>query len=401
MVDLKLLRDCYLSTPSKIVMLVADGLGGVPHPESRKSELEAADLPNLDALARESACGLTIPVLPGVTPGSGPGHLALFGYDPLKYTIGRGVLEALGIGIELQDGEVAIRGNFCTVDGEGRVVDRRAGRIPTELSTPLCQRLASIELPGVELSVYPVKDHRFVLVLRGDGLDARLTETDPQKTGVVPPPVRPLAPGAEGTAQLVNRFVSEARQLLQDEERANMVLLRGASSLPHLPQMGEVYKLKPAAIAPYPMYRGIARVMGMAVVPTGSTLKESVKTLEESFDNYDFFFVHYKASDATGEDGNFQAKVAALEEFDLYIPQVRRLNPDVLIVAGDHATPSLLAQHSWHPVPFLLHSRWTLGEGIDGFSERACARGSLGTFPAVYIMLLALSHAGKLAKFGA
>ena len=401
MVDLEVLRDSFVATPSRIVMLVADGLGGVPHPDSRKSELEAAQLPNLVALAKESACGLTIPVLPGVTPGSGPGHLSLFGYDPLKYIIGRGVLEALGIGVELQEGEVAVRGNFCTIDGQGLVVDRRAGRIPTELTIPLCQRLGTIQLPGVELSVYPVKDHRFVLVLRGDGLDDRLTETDPQATGVAPPPVRALVAEAGRTAEVANRFVHGARQMLHNEERANMVLLRGFSSLPHLPRMAELYKLKPAAIAAYPMYRGIAQVMGMDVIPTGSTFGEEVKTLKDSFGRYDFFFVHYKPTDAAGEDGSFQAKVEALEEFDSHIPQVRELNPEVLIVAGDHATPSLLAQHSWHPVPFLLHSRWTLGEGIDGFSERACARGSLGTFPAVYIMLLALSHAGKLAKFGA
>ena len=401
MVDLEVLRDCYVSTFSRIVMLVADGLGGVPHPDTHKSELEAANLPNLSALAAESACGLTIPVLPGVAPGSGPGHLSLFGYDPLKYVIGRGVLEALGVGVQLREGEVAVRGNFCTIDDQGLVVDRRAGRIPTELTTPLCQRLGTIQLPGVELSVYPVKDHRFALVLRGDGLDDRLTETDPQKTGVAPPQVRPLVPEAERTAQAANRFVYEARRILQNEERANMVLLRGISSLPHLPQIPEVYKLKPAAIAAYPMYRGIAQVMGMDVVPTGPTFRDEVKTLEHNFERYDFFFIHYKPSDAAGEDGSFQAKVETLEEFDSYIPQVRKLDPDVLIVAGDHATPSLLAHHSWHPVPFLLHSRWTLGEGIDGFSERACARGSLGTFPAVHIMLLALSHAGKLAKFGA
>ena len=400
MIDLKALYDSYTPNPAKIVLLVADGLGGVPHPDTRKSELEMADIPNLDALAWESACGLTIPILPGVAPGSGPGHLSLFGYDPIKYFIGRGVLEALGIGLELKEGEIAVRGNFCTLDGKGRVVDRRAGRIPTEQSTPLCQRLDSIKIPGVELSVHPVKDHRFVLMLRGEGLDARLTETDSQQTGVPPLDVTPLAPEAERSADILNRFVQEAKSALQDQERANMVLLRGISSLPHLPQMGDVYKLNPVAIAAYPMYRGIANVLGMQVIQTGATWKDELETLKENFGKHDFFFVHYKPTDATGEDGNVQAKVAALEEFDSFIPQVRELEPDVLLVAGDHATPSLLAMHSWHPVPFLLHSKWTLGEGIEGFSERTCAGGSLGTFPAVQIMLLALSHAGKLAKFG-
>ena len=400
MIDLEVLRGSYTKSPSKIVMLVADGLGGVPHPDTRKTELEMAHLPNLDALAWESACGLTIPILPGITPGSGPGHLALFGYDPLKYFIGRGVLEALGIGLELRRGEIAVRGNFCTVDGKGLVTNRRAGRIPTEQSAPLCRRLDSIQIPGVGLSVYPVKDHRFVLVLRGEGLDDRVNETDPQQTGVPPFEVSPQAAEAGKTADALNRFVEKAREALQDEERDNMVLLRGISLLPHLPSMGEVYKLTPAAIAAYPMYRGLAQVMGMRVVPTGSTFKDEVETLRESFDEHDFFFVHYKPTDATGEDGDFSAKVKALEEFDSLVPEVRELKPDVLMVAGDHATPSLLAKHSWHPVPFLLHSRWTLGEGVEGFSERSCAGGSLGTFPAMQIMLLALSHADKLAKFG-
>lgn len=400
MIDLEVLRDSYTKSPSKIVMLVADGLGGVPHPDTRKTELEMAHLPNLDALAWESACGLTIPILPGIAPGSGPGHLALFGYDPLKYFIGRGVLEALGIGLELQEGEIAVRGNFCTVDGKGLVTNRRAGRIPTEQSAPLCERLDSIQIPGVGLSVYPVKDHRFVLVLRGEGLDDRVNETDPQQTGVPPFEVSSQAAEAEKTADALNRFVEKAREALQDQERANMVLLRGISLPPHLPSMGEVYKLTPAAIAAYPMYRGLAQVMGMRVIPTGSAFKDEVETLKESFDEHDFFFVHYKPTDATGEDGDFSTKVEALEEFDSLIPEVRELKPDVLMVAGDHATPSLLAKHSWHPVPFLLHSKWTLGEGIEGFSERTCAGGSLGTFPAVQIMLLALSHADKLAKFG-
>ncbi|MDP3061723.1 MAG: 2,3-bisphosphoglycerate-independent phosphoglycerate mutase [Chloroflexota bacterium] len=400
MIDLQQLRDCYVSTPSKIVMLVADGLGGVPHPDTRKSELEAARIPNLNALAGRSACGLTVPVLPGITPGSGPGHLALFGYDPLKYVIGRGVLEALGIDVPLKKGDVAARGNFCTVDSNGLLTDRRAGRIPTELSAPLAVRLDTINVPGVELSAYPVKDHRFVLVLRGQGLDDRVSETDPQRTGVAPLDAQALAPEAKRTAQATNEFTRRARELLRGEERANMVLLRGFSQLPHLPPMGVVYRLVPAAIAAYPMYRGLARVVGMEVILTGATFADEVATLEAHFAEHDFFFLHYKPTDAAGEDGNFDGKVKALEALDEYIPRILALKPDVLMVAGDHATPSLMASHSWHPVPFMLHSRLTLGEGVEGFNERACARGSLGTFPAVNIMLLALSHAGKLTKFG-
>ena len=400
MIDLEALHDCYTSTSSKIVMLVVDGLGGLPHPDTGRSELEEAHIPNLDALARESACGLTTPVLPGVTPGSGPGHLALFGYDPLKHLIGRGALEALGIDVDLRPSDVAARGNFCTVDADGALVDRRAGRIPTELSAPLCERLNRIHLEGVQIDVFSVQDYRFVLRLRGSGLSQALSETDPQMTGVPPLASEALEPAAEKTAKLVNEFLAQAKRLLAEEERGNMVLLRGFAQLPKLPPMGKVYHLDPVGIAAYPMYRGLATVVGMNVIPTGRTFGDEVETLHEHFDNHDFFFIHYKPADAAGEDGDFEAKVKCLEELDPYIPQIRELNPDVLMVAGDHSTPAIMAGHSWHPVPFMLHSKLTLGEGVPAFNERACAQGSIGRIPATQIMLMALAHAGKLSKFG-
>ena len=400
MIDLEQIHDSIASTPSKIVLLVADGLGGLPHPDTRKSELETAHIPNLDALAQRSACGLTTPVEVGVAPGSGPGHLALFGYNPLKYLIGRGALEALGIGAELLPGDVAARGNFCTVDDEGLLTDRRAGRIRTELSAPLCQRLDSIEIPGVQVDVMPVQDYRFVLRLRGEGLSEAVEETDPQREGLPPRPARALEPGAERTAEIVQEFVSQAGRLLSEEQPANMVLLRGWAQLPNLPDFGQVYHLNPAAIAAYPMYRGIASVASMRIIPTGMTFGDEVDTLHANWDDHDFFFIHYKPADAAGEDGDFDGKVKCLEELDTHIPRILDLEPDVLMVAGDHATPAVMASHSWHPVPFMLHSRLTLGEGVDGFNERACAQGSIGRIPAETIMLLALSHSGKLGKFG-
>lgn len=400
MIDLEQLRDCYVSTPSKIVLLVVDGLGGLAHPDTGRSELETANLPNLDAMAQRSACGLTTPVLPGVAPGSGPGHLALFGYDPLKYMIGRGALEALGIEAELLPGDVAARGNFCTVDHSGSLVDRRAGRIPTELSAPLCRRLDGIELDGVALDVFPVQDYRFVLRLRGEGLSERVSETDPQITGVPALEVTALEPAAKKTAQLVNQFVEQARRLLAEEERGNMVLLRGWAQLPSLPPMGEVYRLNPAAIAAYPMYRGLATVADMQIIPTGMSFSDEVETLRAHYDAHDFFFIHYKPADTAGEDGDFDAKVRALEALDPLIPQIRALNPDVFMVAGDHATPAIMAAHSWHPVPFMLNSTLTRGEGVASFDEKACGLGSIGRIPATNIMLLALSHSGKLTKFG-
>ena len=400
MIDVEELRDCYTKTPSKMVLLVADGLGGLAHPDTGKSELETAHTPNLDALAQKSACGLTTPVLPGVAPGSGPGHLALFGYDPLKHQIGRGALEALGIEVELAPGDVAARGNFCTVDGDGLLTDRRAGRIPTDLSAPICDRLDRIEIPGVQVDVFSVQDYRFVLRLRGEGLSELVTETDPQVTGAKALEATALKPEAQKTADIVNEFVNQTAHLISEEDRANMLLLRGFAQMPSLPPMGEVYRLDPAAIAAYPMYRGLATVAGMNVIPTGHTFADEVDTLRANWDKHDFFFIHYKPADAAGEDGDFDAKVKCLEELDPFIPQILELEPDVLMVAGDHATPAIMAAHSWHSVPFMLHSKLTKGQGVPTFDEKACALGAIGSIPATSVMVLGLSHAGKMTKFG-
>ena len=398
---LDLIRSLVVSNTTKIVLLSLDGLGGLPRPETGRSELETARLPNLDALAGEAACGLLRHVAPGITPGSGPGHLGLFGYDPLAYQVGRGVLEALGIEFDLRAGDVAARGNFCTVDAGGRITDRRAGRIPTEVCIRLTERLRSIRLPGVEVLVEPVQEHRFVLVLRGGGLSGRLSETDPQALGKPPLPVRALEPAAARTAELVNAFVDEARRRLADAAPANMVLLRGFDKLPELPRFPEVYGLRAAAIAAYPMYRGLAKLVGMDVLKTGRTYADEIATLREHWQAYDFFFVHYKDTDKAGEDGKFDAKVEALERFDAFVPSVRELGPDVLVVTGDHATPSVLAGHGWQPVPALLWSRYCGADPVAAFSERACAGGTLGTLPAHHLMPLVLANALRLTKFGA
>ena len=401
MIDFPYLSELVQKTESKIIMLVADGLGGAPHMMYRRTELESARVPNLDRLAQDSAAGLTIPVAPGIVPGSGPGHLALFGYDPLTHIIGRGVLEATGIGMELQPGDVAARGNFATVDGQGLLVDRRAGRIASELAAPLAEKLNEIAVDSVEATVAHVKDYRFVLRFRGDGLDDALTETDPQRTGVPPLAASARAPSAERTAQLANLFIEKAAQVLQGSSSANMVLLRGWSQLPHLPSMADASALDPAAIASYPMYRGLAKLVGMKVLPTGTTFQEEIETLRQHYAEHDFFYIHYKATDTAGEDGDFDAKKHALEELDEAISTLLELKPDVFMVVGDHSTPSSMADHSWHPVPFLLHSKYTHSEGVARFNERDLRYGSLGQFEAKHIMMLALAHAGKLLKYGA
>jgi len=399
--NLDLLAELSIPADTKMVLLVIDGLGGLPRPADGLTELEAAHTPHLDELARQSLCGLIYPVAPGITPGSGPGHLALFGYDPLRYQIGRGVLEALGIGFDLQRGDVAARGNFCTVDEEGRIVDRRAGRIPTEQVARLCQELRKIKLEGTQIFVEPVKDYRFVLVLRGSGLSAKLSETDPQQTGVPPLPVRALAPEAQYTAQLVNRWVAEARRILAHEHPANMVILRGFASEPSFPKLREICKLKTAAIAVYPMYRGLARLVGMEVLPSGDSLEEEFACLKAHFDAYDFFYLHVKWTDSAGEDGDFDRKVALIEEVDRFIPQMMALKPDVVVVTSDHSTPSALKAHSWHPVPTLLYSHHCRPDGIQAFGESACGHGSLTGLRGVDLMPLMLAHALRLAKYGA
>jgi 2,3-bisphosphoglycerate-independent phosphoglycerate mutase len=399
--DLELIRGLTQAARTRIVLCSLDGLGGLPRPETGKSELETARIPNLHALAGRAACGLLQHVGPGITPGSGPGHLGLFGYDPLRFPVGRGVLEALGIDFELRPGDVAARGNFCSVDRDGRITDRRAGRIQTDLCVQLCERLRGVALPGVELFVEPVKEYRFVLVLRGPGLSGRLSETDPQALGVAPLPVRALAPEAAHTAGLVNAFVEAARPLLADAAPANMLLLRGFDRQPDLPRFPEVFGLKAAAIAAYPMYRGLARLVGMEVLKTGSTFADELVTLREHWSAYDFFFLHYKDTDKAGEDGDFDGKVRALEAFDAQLPAVLALAPDVLAVTGDHATPAILAGHGWQPVPALVASPYAGADPVSRFTERDCAGGTLGLLPAQDLMPLLLANARRLAKYGA
>ena len=397
----KLTRELHVKNATKIVMYVGDGLGGLPQQPGGLTELETAKTPNLDALAKIGVLGGSIPVLPGISPGSGPGHLGLFGYDPLQYVIGRGALEATGIGFALQEGDVAIRANFCTLDASGKISDRRAGRIPSEESAPLAIKLRAVKIPGFEVFVEPVKEHRFVIVLRGPGLRGDVHDTDPQITGV--PPLDPVAAdaGSKKTAEVAKEFIRQALELLKGEKKANGLTLRGFSGKPKLPSYEEVYGLKAAAIAVYPMYKGLARLVGMDIVGNAQTLDEQMTVLEENWSKYDFFFIHFKYTDSTGEDGNFEAKVKRTEEFDAAVPRITALKPDVLIVTGDHSTPSMLSSHSWHPVPTLISAKFCRTDGCEKFGESDCLRGGLGQFEAKHLMTLALANAQRLGKFGA
>jgi 2,3-bisphosphoglycerate-independent phosphoglycerate mutase len=396
-----LIRELREPASTKIVLLVADGLGGLPLELGGKTELETARTPNLDAVAREGTCGLSLPVLPGITPGSGPGHLGLFGYDPLQYRIGRGILEALGIHFSVGPKDVAVRGNFCTVDAKGLITDRRAGRPTTERCVAMCQKLKHVSIPGLEVFVEPVREHRFVVVFRGDGLGDAVNDTDPQLTGHVPLVAKGEDPQSQKTAQAVHEFVAQAGRLLKDDAPTNMVTLRGFARYPKIETFEQVYGLKAAAVAVYPMYKGLARLVGMDVVECGGSLDDQVATMERLWSQYDFFFLHYKYTDSTGEDGNFPAKVEMIERFDTVIPRVRALKPDVLIVTGDHSTPSKLQSHSWHPVPTLLWAPTCRTDPVTEFGESHCLRGGLGQFQAMYLMPLAMAHAKRLGKYGA
>jgi 2,3-bisphosphoglycerate-independent phosphoglycerate mutase len=397
-----LTRDLQVQNDSKIVMLVADGLGGLPMTAGGKTELETAATPHLDRIAGTAIQGASIPVLPGISPGSGPGHLGLFGYDPLSYQIGRGALEATGIGFELQANDVAIRCNFCTLDGDGNIADRRAGRIASEDSRPLVEKLSeNISITGIEVFVQPVKEHRFVVVFRGPDLGGNVSDTDPQRTGV--PPLDPVADdeASAKTAEVAKEFLKQAGTILADEPKANFHTMRGFAAKPALPTYKDVYGLRAAAIAVYPMYKGLARLVGMDIVGSAQTLQEQIDTLRDSWTNYDFFFIHFKYTDSTGEDGDFDGKVKRIEEFDAILPQVEALGPEVLIVTGDHSTPSFMKNHSWHPVPTMLASCRCRPDGNTAFNESTCIRGGLGQFEAKHLMTLALANANRLGKYGA
>jgi 2,3-bisphosphoglycerate-independent phosphoglycerate mutase len=397
----ELMRELKEPGQSKIVLVVADGLGGLPLEPGGTTELETAITPNLDSLAREGVCGLSIPVIPGITPGSGPGHLGLFGYDPLEYRIGRGILEALGINFAVGPRDVSVRGNFCTVDAAGLITDRRAGRPSNDRCQAMCHKLRHIRVDNAEVFVEPVREHRFVAVFRGDGLGDRVNDTDPQQVGVKPLEARGEDGPSQKTAGVVNQFLAQTARLLKEDAPTNMATLRGFSRHPAIATMTEVYGVHPVCIAVYPMYKGLARLVGMDIAEAGSTLAEQVEHLKKVWNQYDFFFLHYKYTDSTGEDGNFASKVQAIERLDAVMSDLKKLAPDVLIVTGDHSTPSKLKSHSWHPVPVLLWSKTCRTDAVTQFGEAACLHGGLGQFQAKYLMPLAMAHSGRLGKYGA
>jgi 2,3-bisphosphoglycerate-independent phosphoglycerate mutase len=398
--ELDLIRRLSQPADTKVILCVLDGLGGMPGPRGR-TELEEARTTNLDKLVAEGCIGRTLPVGFGITPGSGPGHMALFGYDPLVYEIGRGALESTGVGFEIGPDDITARGNLCSLDAAGLITDRRAGRLPTEQTEAICAQLQTITLPGVQTFVQVVQDQRFILVLRAPGLSDQIAETDPQREGVPPIVCAATAPDGDHTAALVREWVTKATAMLAGQERANGVLLRGWSGRPNVPPFPELWKLRAAAVTVYPMYRGVARLVGMDVVDGGHNLSEQIAAIRAHWDKYDFFFLHYKYTDSAGEDGDFQRKSDAIEAFDQAVPEILALGPDVLVVTGDHSTPSTMAAHSFHAVPILVWGQNVRRDHLSHFNEVAAREGELGQFPAKEVLPIAFGHAGRLAKFGA
>jgi len=396
--------DLAIENDSKIIYLIMDGLGGLSVEEKGGTELQVARTPHLDALAERSICGLLDPIAPGVTPGSGPSHFALFGYDPLESNIGRGILEAAGIDFPLTSKDVVARINYATINNKGIITDRRAGRISSEENYRICTKLEKNTDLGsdVEVLVKAVKEHRAVLVIRGEGLkEGDIADIDPQREGLAPLPPKALNLQSEDTLKYVERFLEQSCKILSDEPKANAVLLRGFARHRVYRSIQERFKLKSLAIAAYPMYKGIARLLGMKILDDLVTLDDEIKALQENYNHYDFFYFHVKQTDSRGEDGDFDAKVKVIEEVDKVVPQITQLDPDVLVVTGDHSTPAKLKSHSWHTLPVLINSRFARVDRVKMFDEISCAQGGLGRIATVHLMSLSLAHALRLAKYGA
>ncbi|MFH1626023.1 MAG: 2,3-bisphosphoglycerate-independent phosphoglycerate mutase [Pseudomonadota bacterium] len=398
-----MLEKLVIKNDTKIVYLILDGVGGLEVEEKGGTELQVAHTPNLDKLAENSICGLLDPVAPGITPGSGPSHFSLFGYNPLESNIGRGILEAAGIDFPLTPRDVVARINYATIDKEGKVIDRRAGRLPTSENERISAKLReNIQCgPNVECFVEPVKEHRAVLAFRGDGLEGDIEDTDPQRVGSLPLEPKANNPESEATARLVSDFLIQAKSILADEKKANMLLLRGFAKHRDYPSLEMRFGLRSVAIATYPMYKGIARLLGMSVLPSLESIEDELRALKDQYNNYDFFYLHIKQTDSRGEDGDFDGKVKVIEEVDGLLPRVTELKPDVLVVTGDHSTPAKWGAHSWHPLPVILNSRFCRVDGVKRFDEISCIQGGLGRQPTVNLMAIALANAGRLAKFGA
>ena len=393
--------NLIIKNKKKVVLFVLDGLGGLPREYDGKTELEVARTPNLDECAMRAECGLQLPLGHGVAPGSAPGHLALFGYNPFDYPIGRGVVAAMGIGFPMRAGDVATRVNFATRDIQGNITDRRAGRIPTETCAKLCEQLGKMAIDGVEIFIKPVKDYRAVLIVRGEGQSDQVDDTDPQQVGIRPYDPKALSDAGKRTAAVLKEFIFQANAILKHETPANTVLTRGCAELPHIPSFSELYKLKSVAIAVYPDYKGVSRLVGMDVVEGLTDLNDQADSLRKNWQKYDFFYIHHKYPDSMGEDGNFDGKVKEIEKADAFLPEVLKQKPDALIVTGDHSTPSQVKAHTSHPVPCLILADGARPDVVREFGERACTQGSWSPIPGRMLLRLALSYTGKLIKFGA
>ncbi|QKQ99801.1 2,3-bisphosphoglycerate-independent phosphoglycerate mutase [Metallosphaera tengchongensis] len=410
----------------KILLIVGDGLGDRQVTQLKgKTPLEAADKPNIKSILNSSIMGLMDPIGPGIVPGSDTSHLAIFGLDPYKYYKGRGSFEALGAGATLNEGDVAFRGNFATVDSEMRIIDRRAGRKIDEAADLVRELNDKInEIEGVKVRFYKGTEHRVSVVLSGDAMSDKVSDTDPHEVGSRVLQSRPIdsSPGSEKTAKIVNALTQRIYQVLSESPinnkrkaeglpPANIILLRGASIHSELPKLKDYTGLKGAAVSATALIKGVSKSLGMEVItPPGATggidtdymakADAAIKLLES---DYDLVFLHVKATDAASHDGLVSEKVRAIEMIDRVIGKIFDIYGTdlVLLFTGDHATPVELKEHSGDPVPILLYAPVNIiPDELGGFDERQARHGSLKIIGLNIINLL-LNYSNRASKYGA
>ncbi len=398
----------------KGILIVCDGLGDLR--EKGKTPLQAAKTPNMDRLAEHGACGLMHTIGRGIIPGSDTAHLQLFGYSTEKYYTGRGTFEALGVGIELEEGDVAFRCNFATVDEKMKILDRRAGRISTSFAKKLEQDFQNIEIDGAKVIFKASVEHRGALVLRGKGLSHKVGDTDPHSLTrlLVSKPLEGT-PEAKKTAKILNEFTKLSHEKLNSnplnegrELPANILLSRGPGIFSKAPPMEEKFGIRSACVAGGALYKGVAKFVGMDILKVkGATgakdtdLNSKADAVVSALNEYDFVFLHIKATDSFSHDGDFGGKKKFIEKIDSEVlPKLMETGANIMIT-GDHTTPCRIGDHSSHPTPFLMNGELVRHDDIKKFDEFSCANGSLGHLFGKDVMNMMVSLMGKAHIYGA
>ena len=404
----------------KTFFVICDGLGDRPIPKlGRKTPLEYAKTPNLDAIARRGIIGAMNTIDIGVRPGSDTAHMAIFGYDPHVYYTGRGPFETAGLRMEHKDGDICFRVNMGTVDDTLHIIDRRAGRIGD--TSAFARELNGMKIDGVEFFVKAGTGYRMGMIMRGKKLSTHITDIDPGHVGkgVRMCEATDDTSEAKRTAKILNTFVSRAHKLLKrmpvniDRQKnglpqANYLLVRGAGVYPKLPRFFDKYGLRAACFAGAGLYKGIARLIGMDVVhvpgATGkpdSNIRAKVETAIKHRKDYDFFFIHFKGADSCGEDGDVEGKIAYIEKIDDAVAPLLKLKNSLVVITADHSTPCTIKSHSADDVPIVIMGDEVRDDDVHEFSERTCAKGRMGHIKGMHVMPIILDLMGIAEKFGA